>query len=122
MSKFYRTSTTWVIDFRYDGHPRRWYKLLRPGQDARALMAVQLNEFYGERAQLVEARPATPDEEAQYLRGEAPGNVLCPTGRQPRTEPGSEPGGLSSNAARSTTPLAPGRPPPGAPKLTDPEA
>lgn len=88
-SVFFKTSSIWVVDFRYDGHPRRWFKLLRPGQDVPALMADELRTLYGTRAVLVGVREATPEEEAQYLRGEAPANVLCPTGRAPRTDPAS---------------------------------
>jgi hypothetical protein len=44
-------------------------------------MARELQALHGERARLSEARPATDDEEQQYLRGEAPPNVYCPTGR-----------------------------------------
>jgi hypothetical protein len=79
----YRASTTWVVDFRYEGRPRRWFKVCRAGSDVRDEMAAQLRGLYGVRAQLVEVREATAEEEAQYLRGEAPGNVLCPTGRRP---------------------------------------
>lgn len=81
MSEFLKTSITWVVDFRFDGHPRRWFKLLQPGQDAHALMVDQLRELYGQRAQLVGVREATPEEEALYLRGDEPKNQLCPTGR-----------------------------------------
>ncbi|MBQ1766378.1 MAG: hypothetical protein IIZ92_26245 [Aquincola sp.] len=47
-------------------------------------MVAQLAALYGDRAQLVEVRQATDDEETQYLRGEEPKNVLCPTGRHAR--------------------------------------
>jgi hypothetical protein len=87
MSEFFKTSTTWVVDFRYDGHPRRWFKLLRPGLDAQALMAEELRTLYGARAQLVDVRTATPEEESRYLRGEAPTDTLCPTGRSARADP-----------------------------------
>ncbi len=86
-SEFFRTSSTWVVDFRYEGHPRRWFKVMRPGVDVRALMATELRQLYGDRAQVVDVRPATDEEEAQYLRGEEPGNAFCPTGRR-----GSGPG------------------------------
>ena len=91
MSGRYRASTTWVVDFRYEGRPRRWFKVFRAGSDVRAETAAELRDLYGARAQVVAVREATADEEAQYLRGEAPGNVLCPTGRRP-VEP-DEPGG-----------------------------
>lgn len=86
MSEFFKTSTTWVVDFHHDGRPRRWHKLLRPGQDARALMTEQLRALYGKRAVLLGVRPATADEESQYLRGDAPGNALCPTGGPRRAD------------------------------------
>jgi hypothetical protein len=82
MAEFFRTSTTWVVDFRYDGRPRRWMKGFRPEVDVRRQMTEQLQALYGDRARLVGVRPATEDEEAQFLRGEEPKNVLCPTGRR----------------------------------------
>jgi hypothetical protein len=81
MSEFFKTSTTWVVDFRYEGRPRRWFKAFGLGADVNQEMTSLLQALYGERAQLVEARPATEDEETQYLRGDEPKNVLCPTGR-----------------------------------------
>ena len=87
MSDFFRNSTTWVVDFRYEGRPRRWFKILRAGLDVRQQMTELLSQWYGGSAQLVEVREATAEEEAQYLRGEEPKNVVCPTGRQARTEP-----------------------------------
>lgn len=83
MSEFFRTSTTWVVDFRYDGRPRRWFKALGPVDDARSEMAKLLRSLYGDRAQLVDVRKATAQEETQYLRGDEPKNALCPTGRHP---------------------------------------
>lgn len=80
-TEFFRTSTTWVVDFRYEGRPRRWFKVFGPGVDVRALMSAELRQLYGERAQVVDVRPATDEEEAQYLRGEEPKNIFCPTGR-----------------------------------------
>ena len=44
-------------------------------------MTSLLHALYGKRAKLVDVRRATQDEEAQYLRGAEPKNVLCPTGR-----------------------------------------
>lgn len=52
-----------------------------PHDDVPRLMRAQLSELHGERARLVEARQATDEEELQYLRGEEPRNVYCPTGR-----------------------------------------
>jgi hypothetical protein len=80
-SEFFRTSTTWVVDFRYEGHPRRWFRVFGPGLDVRGLMSAELRQLYGARAQLVEVRQATDEEEAQYLHGEEPKTQFCPTGR-----------------------------------------
>ena len=82
MAEFFKTSTTWVVDFRYEGRPRRWFRSFRPGDDVWNEMTTQLHALYGDRAQLLEARAATEAEETQYLRGEEPKNVLCPTGRR----------------------------------------
>jgi hypothetical protein len=80
-SEFFRTSTTWVVDFRYEGRPRRWFRAFGPGIDAGAQLSSELRKLYGDRAQLVEVRPATDEEEAQYLRGDEPKNAFCPTAR-----------------------------------------
>ncbi len=77
----------WVVDFRYEGRPRRWFKAFGPAEDVQQAMTRQLQALYGERAQLVEVRPATEAEETQYLRGEAPKNILCPTGRHRPLDP-----------------------------------
>jgi hypothetical protein len=82
VSDFFKTSTTWVVDFRYDGRPRRWFKAFGPNVDVHAKTSTLLQDLYGERARLVEVRRATPEEESQYLRGEETKNVLCPTGRR----------------------------------------
>ena len=82
MTEFFKTSTTWVVDFLYDGSPRRWFKLMRPGVDARAHMTDELRDLHGVRARLISVRLASAEEEAQYLRGETPVNALCPTGRR----------------------------------------
>ena len=87
MSEFFKTSTTWVVDFRYEGRPRRWFKSFGPASGVHQHMTSQLHDLYGERAQLVAVRQATVDEETQYLRGEEPKNVLCPTGRHERIGP-----------------------------------
>jgi hypothetical protein len=49
-------------------------------------MVSELAALYGDSARLVAVRPATEDEETQYLRGEEPKNVLCPTGRHARED------------------------------------
>ena len=81
MATFFKSSTTWVIDFRYDGRPRRWFKVYPVAEDAPAEAAARLAALYGDRAELVAIRPATEEEERAYLRGEQPLNVYCPTGR-----------------------------------------
>lgn len=83
----FRSSQTWVVDFRHDGHPRRWFKVFRPGDKVPALMSAELHALYGSRARLVEVRRATREEETQYLRGEEPKNMVCPTGRPARRNP-----------------------------------
>jgi hypothetical protein len=82
----FRASTTWVIDFRHDGHPRRWFRTFGRDVDVPERIAAELAELHGDRARLVEVRPATAAEESQYLRGEEPKNVLCPTGRRARDD------------------------------------
>lgn len=85
MSEFFKTSTTWVVDFRYEGRPRRWFKAFGPGDDVHKEMTSLLQALYGGRAKLVDVRRATQDEETQYLRGTETKNVLCPTGRHDQT-------------------------------------
>ena len=82
MAPFYKTSRIWVVDFTYDGHARRWFKPLRQEEDGPAALKAQLRDLYGDRAQLVTVRPATAEEETQYIRGDTPKNVYCPTGRR----------------------------------------
>lgn len=86
MSEFFKTSTIWVVDFRYEGRPRRWFKSFGPAADVHGQMTQGLHDLFGKRAQLIEVRRATADEETQYLRGEEPKNVLCPTGRHGPTD------------------------------------
>jgi hypothetical protein len=81
MAEFFRTSTIWVVDYRYDGHPRRWFKAFAAGDDVAALAAAALHDAHGDRARLEGVRPATEEEERQSLRDETPGNRYCPTGR-----------------------------------------
>ena len=84
MAEFFKTSTTWVVDFRYEGRARRWFAAFGPDDDVRRAMATTLAELYGKRAQLVEVRKATAEEELQYLRGEEPKNEPV---KLPRTGP-----------------------------------
>lgn len=81
MAEFYKTSTIWVVDFHYDGRPRRWFKAFGPHAEVSELMATELRQLYGSRARLVSVRMATDEEETQYLRGDVPKNTFCPTGR-----------------------------------------
>jgi len=81
MAEYFRTSTIWVVDFRYEGQPRRWFKAFGPQDEVRQRMITALRDLYGEQAQFVDARVATDEEELQYLRGDEPKNVFCPTGR-----------------------------------------
>jgi uncharacterized DUF497 family protein len=78
---FYKTSTVWVADFLYEGRPRRWFKAMRAGADAQREIEALLQDWYGDHARLVSVRPATKEEDLQYIRGELPRNVYCPTGR-----------------------------------------
>ena len=84
---FFRGSQVWVVDFTHDGRPRRWFKALPQGTDARVAMQDLLKEWYGAPARLVDVRPASAQEELDYIRGNLPKNVLCPTGRTPRSRP-----------------------------------
>ena len=86
MSEFFRTSQTWVVDFRYDGRPRRWFRAFRPDAKVRETMIAELQDLYGERAKLVDARLAAHEEEASYLRGEEPKNAICPVVTRPRSD------------------------------------
>lgn len=79
--KIYKASEVWVVDITYDGRPRRWLKALPAGSDARAWIEALVSDLYGSRARVVEVRPATHEEETQYIRGDLPRNLYCPTGR-----------------------------------------
>ena len=81
MAEYFKTSTIWVVDFRCEGRPRRWFKAFGPQDDVRQQMMAALRDLYGKRAQLVDVRKATNEEELLYLRGDEPKNVFCPTGR-----------------------------------------
>lgn len=83
LAPFYRKSTVWVVDFSYEGHPRRWLKALPQQVDGPAAVAAELADLYGARVRLQGVRRATPEEELQYVRGDLPKNIYCPTGRGP---------------------------------------
>jgi hypothetical protein len=78
---FYKNSSVWVLDFTYDGRPRRWVRAFPAAEDPRAGFESQIAELYGRRGHVVDVRLATEEEETQYLQGTLPKNVLCPTGR-----------------------------------------
>lgn len=80
---FYKTSKVWILDFTYDGAPRRWFKALLEDADARTLFEAQRGDLYGKRGRFVDVRPATRDEETQYLNGTAPKKRLLPEGPPP---------------------------------------
>lgn len=82
MATFFKTSRLWVVDYTYDGRPRRWFKALPQGEDGVAALAAELGDLYGRHVRIVEVRPATADEETQYIQGTLPKNILCPTGRR----------------------------------------
>lgn len=85
MAEFFRKSSTWVVDYRYDGRARRIFKVIPEGKNAFVMMRAELHDLYGDRAELVEVALASDEEERAFLRGEEPKNVLCPTGRMPRS-------------------------------------
>jgi len=85
VAPFFRTSRVWVVDFHHEGRARRWLKALPERTDAQAHMRALLNDWYGDAAVLAAVRPATAEEEGQYLRDEAQAFPLCPTGRRPRS-------------------------------------
>lgn len=87
MATFFKRTQVWVVDFRYEGRPRRWFKPLPQGTDAVIAMRELLLDLHGDHAQLVSVRPASEQEELDYVRGDVPRNMLCPTGRAPRSEP-----------------------------------
>ena len=72
----------WILDFTYDGAPRRWFKALPEDADAGTLFEAQLGDLYGKRGRFVDTRLATRDEETQYLNRTAPKNVFCRSGRR----------------------------------------
>ncbi len=80
-SEFFKSTALWVIDYHYEGRPRRLFKPYAVQADVPALAADELQQLFGSKARLEAARPATDEEERQWLRDEQPRNVLCPTGR-----------------------------------------
>lgn len=87
--ELFRRSRTWVIDYLHRGRARRRFQILEAGADAERFALDDLRERYADEARLVSVRPATPDEERDYLRGEEPRNVYCPTGARAVDAPAS---------------------------------
>lgn len=81
MATFFRSSTYWVVDYLYDGHPRQRWHSAPTGSDPADTVRRELADLWGDRARLLGLRPATPEEETAYLRGEQPGTRFCPSGR-----------------------------------------
>lgn len=79
MPGFLKPSCTWVVDFRYQGHARRWFKVAAPDADMMGVMQRALADLHGAQAELLDVRHATEDEETHYLRGDEPKNLICPT-------------------------------------------
>lgn len=96
MAEFFRSSTTWVIDFRYDGSRRRWFKVFREGLDPSQLVREELQALYGERVRLEQVRVATADEESLFLRGEEIKNAYCPTAWRGQSDEGPSEDGSDS--------------------------
>jgi len=86
MAEFFRSSTLWAIDFQYEGRDRRWFKAFGSSVDVASQVQAMLQALHGDRARLVSLRPATEAEEHAYNQGNEPRNVLCPTGRTPRSQ------------------------------------
>ncbi|ROZ75426.1 hypothetical protein [Ramlibacter sp. WS9] len=82
MATFFKTSRLWVVHYTWKGRPRHWFKALPEGAYGPALLAAELMDVHGPLARVVEIRPASPQEETDYLHDELPRNILCPTGRR----------------------------------------
>lgn len=82
MAPFFKNRRLWVVEYYWRGRPRRWYKALPEGADGQSLLAAELADVHGPQARVASIRLATAPEETDYLRGTAPRNILCPTGRR----------------------------------------
>ncbi len=91
MATFFKSSTVWVIDYRYEGRPRQWLKAWPDADDPLARTQALLEELYGGKATLVNLRRATEQEDADYRQGRLPRNAYCPSGREPLTDPQAPP-------------------------------
>jgi hypothetical protein len=87
VATFFRTSRVWVIDYRYRGSPRRWLKAWPQDLDGAQAARELLQQLHGPQATLVDVRPATEQEDADYRHGNLPRNAFCPSGKLPLTEP-----------------------------------
>ena len=56
MSELFKISTIWVVNFRQQGRPRRWFKSFGPAGNMHAKMTNLLNVLFGKRAGLIEMR------------------------------------------------------------------
>lgn len=77
MAGFIDTCFIWVVGYRLDGRDRQWIRALPPSAEAqvRALLLEELDELYGERADLVSLRHASDEERRAFLSG---GQPFCP--------------------------------------------
>lgn len=94
MVTLFKRSLVWAVEYQWDGRTRHWLKALPEHADATAQLRAELHELFGERARLISVRPATADEELDYVRGNLPRNNFCPTGKVPlgaAREPALEP-------------------------------
>ena len=104
MAELFRKSSTWVVDYRYDGRARRTFRIVPEANDPRALMEAELADLYGGRAELAGLRLASDQEELAFLRGEEPKNAFCPTGRMPRSNQSGSEGANRAEGERGDDP------------------
>ncbi|OWQ86280.1 hypothetical protein CDN99_20835 [Roseateles aquatilis] len=77
MAGFIDTCVIWVVGYRLDGRDRQWVRALPPSEEApvRALLLEELDELYGDRAELDVLRHASDEERRAFLAG---GQPFCP--------------------------------------------
>lgn len=83
MARLFRNSQVWAVEYQYDGRTRHWLKALPREADAELTMRDLLKDLYGDRARLIQVRPATDLEDEDFRRGRLPQNAYCPTGKAP---------------------------------------
>lgn len=110
MVTFFKRSQVWAVEYQWDGRTRHWLKALPEHADAPAQLRAELRELFGDRARLVSVRPATADEELDYVRGNLPRNAYCPTGHEPLA--------MARKPAPATDTGATAQPPAGQPAQT----